>query len=354
MKYRVAVRNLLNPLVRTLGAVGLALAGAGVLGLVGGYLLGVTVAVTFGFVFLLYEADWIRSAKSSPISNHSLLSYSLPLVFAGVIYTLVGQIDYFVIGYFLDTSDVGQYRVAYLLAGNLLIVLRAITPIFKPMIAEDHSDNSLLENRYRLATRWTTMLTLPLVVTLVAAPDVYLSLLFTPEYSVAGMAVVALSIGYLLNASIGPEGMMLEGLGHTRLTLFNTFILVGINALLNILLVPRFGILGAGVATSVALTFAGAIGVFEIYILRSIFPFKRHLFSTWVAILPSIVVAYVLTSLKLGELLTALLLPSAILLSYVLALRETSAFTDQDVEVALQIDEYMGYSIFELIVSSER
>jgi len=349
MKYRVVVRNLLNPLVRTLGAVALVATGAGVLGLVGGYLLGVTVAVACGFVFLLYKADWIKSATSEPISNRALLSYSLPLVLAGVIYSLVGQLDYFVIGYFLESSDVGQYRVAYLLAGNLLIVLQAITPVFKPMIAENQSNNSLLESRYQLATRWTTMLTLPLVVTLIAAPDVYLTLLFTEEYSAASAAVVALSIGYLFNASFGPEGMVLEGLGHTRLTLFNTLVLVGTNAVLNILLVPRIGILGAGIATGIALAVAGAVGVLEIYLLRSVSPFERHLLSAWVAIFPSVAIAYLLASLNLGALLLAPLIPLSVSLTYVLSLRKTSAFTDRDAEVASQVDEYIGYPIFKTI-----
>jgi len=353
MKYRVVVRNLLNPLVRTLGAVALVATGAGVLGLVGGYLLGVTVAVACGFVFLLHEADWIKSAASEPISNRALLSYSLPLVLAGVIYSLVGQLDYFVIGYFLESSDVGQYRVAYLLAGNLLIVLQAITPVFKPMIAENQSNNSLVESRYQLTTRWTTMLTLPLVVTLIAAPDVYLTLLFTEEYSAASAAVVALSIGYLLNASFGPEGMVLEGLGHTRLTLFNTLMLVSTNAVLNVLLVPRLGILGAGVATGTALGIAGAMGVVEIYILRSISPFQLRLLSTWIALFPPIVVAYVVSSSNLGNLTVAVLLPFSILLTYIPALRMTRAFTTRDAEVASQIDGYLGYPLFQTIVQSK-
>lgn len=349
MKYRVVVRNLLNPLVRTLGAVALVATGAGVLGLVGGYLLGATVAVACGFVFLFYEADWIKSAASEPISNRTLLSYSLPLVLAGVIYSLVGQLDYFVIGYFLESSDVGQYRVAYLLAGNLLIVLQSITPVFKPMIAENQSNNSLIESRYQLATRWATMLTLPLVVTLIAAPDVYLTILFTGEYSAASAAVVALSIGYLLNASFGPEGMVLEGLGHTRLTLFNTIVLVGTNAVLNILLIPRIGILGAGIATGTALAVAGGVGVLEIYLLCSISPFERHLLLTWVAILPSVAIAYLLASLNLGALLLGFLTPLSVSLTYVLSLRKTNAFTDQDAKVALRIDEYIGYPILKMI-----
>lgn len=351
MKYRVVVRDVLNPLVRTLGAVALVATGVGVLGLVGGYLLGVAVAVACGVSFLLYEADWIKSANSKSVSNRALLSYSLPLVFAGVIYSLVGQLDYFVIGYFMESSDVGQYRVAYLLAGNLLIVLQAITPVFKPMIAENQSDSSLLESRFQLATRWTTMLTLPLVVTLVAAPDVYLSILFTEEYSVASAAVVALSIGYLFNASFGPEGMVLEGLGHTRLTLFNTLVLVGTNAVLNLLLVPRFGILGAGIATGTALTIAGAVGVFEIYLLRSITPFKLHLLSIWLAVFPSIVVAYILSLLRTNSWILAFFIPLFVLLTYVLSLRKFGAFTDQDVEIASQMDEYLGYPIFKLIIN---
>ncbi|EMA71061.1 flippase [Halorubrum distributum] len=350
MKYRVVAQDLLNPLVRTLGAVALVTTGAGVLGLVGGYLLGVAVAVACGVVFLLYEADWIKTASSEPVSNRALLTYSLPLVLAGVIYSLVGQLDYFVIGYFMESSDVGQYRVAYLLAGNLLIVLQAITPVFKPMIAENQSDNSLLESRYQLATRWTTMLTLPLVVTLVAAPDIYLSLLFTKEYSVASAAVVALSIGYLFNASFGPEGMVLEGLGHTRLTLFNTLILVGANAVLNLILVPDFGIFGAGIATGTALTIAGAVGVLEIYLLRSISPFKLHSLSIWVAVLPSIGVAYILSLLTIKEWMLAFLIPSFVLLTYVLSLRKSGAFTYQDVKIASQVDEYLGYPVFQAII----
>lgn len=354
MKYRVLMRDILNPFVRTLGAIVLVSGGAGLSGLIGGYLLGLGIAVVCGLGFLIYEADWIRNTKPSSISNKSLLSYSIPLVLAGVIYSLVGQIDYFVIGYFLNSADVGHYRVAYLLAGNLLIVLTAFTPIFKPMIAENKLNTIFIKNKYKLATRWVTILTLPLAITLVLAPNIYLSLLFTDEYVTASAALVALVIGYLLNASFGPEGMILEGLGHTRLTLFNTLVLICVNGGLNILLVPRVGIFGAGLATASALTVAGLIGVMEVYLLRSITPASKRLFRVWLAAIPTSLVGWVFVSFSEEDLLTALLLPLIIVSVYILTLRMTPVFSDGDRQLASRIDARIGYPFVQKVFFSKK
>ncbi|WP_348611565.1 flippase [Halobaculum rarum] len=350
MKYRVVIRDFLNPLVRTLGAIVLVSTGAGLFGLVGGYLLGLVAAVACGIAFLIYEADWIRHAKSNPISNRALLSYSLPLVLAGVIYSLVGQIDYFLIGYFLGSAEVGHYRVAYLLAGNLLIVLGSLTPIFKPIVSENKRDTSLLENRYQLATRWITIFSLPVAITLVLAPELYLSLLFTDTYVVASSTLVALVVGYLLNSAFGPEGMMLEGLGHTRLTLFNTLVLVTVNFGLDILLVPRFGIVGAGIATGSALTIAGFFGVIEIYLLRAIIPFSTRLLRVWLAAAPSFVVGWFVASSGGKNILIGVVLPLSIASSYLLALRFTRGFSDEDRELASRIDDRIGYPIVHFLL----
>ncbi|TKX63342.1 oligosaccharide flippase family protein, partial [Halorubrum sp. SP9] len=290
-----------------------------------------------------------RESEVESVSNRALLSYSLPLVLAGVIYSLVGQIDYFIIGYFLGSAEVGQYQVGFLLASNLLIALRAITPIFKPIVAENMSNNTLLQNRFTLTTRWVTILTIPPTLTLVLAPETYLSLLFTEQYTAAATAVVALSIGYLLNAAFGPEGMMLEGLGHTRLTLLNTVVLVGVNGTLDALLVPTLGILGAGIATGTALTVAGMAGVIEIYYLRGIHSFSRGLVRVWTAALLPLLVGIVIVT-NTGGLVLVISLPILVVFSFVVGLRLIGGFTSEDVQVATQFDERLGYPVFEKLL----
>jgi O-antigen/teichoic acid export membrane protein len=351
MKYRVLMKNVLNPLVRTLVAVALVYAGIDALGLVGGQIAGVAFASVVGAYLFFREVDWIRDPQRSTIPNRTLLSYSLPLVLAGVIYSLVGQIDYFIIGYYLSAADVGQYQVAYLLAANLLIVLSAVTPVFKPLIAENTGDDRYVGEMYSLATRWVTMLTLPIAITIALAPDAYLTLLFTDSYSAAAMALVALCVGYLLNASFGPEGMVLEGLGYTRLTLLNSTVLVGTNAVLDILLVPRLGIVGAGIATGTALTVAGVVGVAEIRFLRGCQPFTAQLIRVWTAAVPAFVLGWVASRVLTGLLPLTAGIPLVVGATYVAGLRATGGFTEDDVKLAERFDRILGYSVATPIVA---
>jgi O-antigen/teichoic acid export membrane protein len=350
IKYRVLTQKLINPIVKTLAAAGLVLGGAGVAGLVGGQLVGVAVAIVCGVAFFLYEVDWYRGATPTSVSSRSLVSYSLPLVLAGVIYSMVGQIDFFVIGYFRSSEEVGQYRVAYLLGSSLLLVLRGFTPVFKPMIAETASDPATIRNRYQLATRWITILTLPVALTLVLAPDVYFSVLFTDEYVVASAALVALVVGYIINAGSGPEGMVLEGLGFTRLTLLNSVVLVGVNTTLDIVLVPRLGMLGAGIATGTALATASLLGIAEIYLLRGVHPVSLDLLKAYAGAAVPVAFGAGVVLLVDSELVVFALLPVCLPLLYLIGLRTVGGFTEDDARVATQFDERLGYDVATRIV----
>lgn len=189
------------------------------------------------------------------------------------------------------------------------------------------------------------MLTLPLAVTLVSAPDTYLSLVHGGIFCCSARRCRTFT-GYLFNTSFGPQGMVLEVLGHTRLTLVNIFILVSLNGVLNVLLIPRLGILGAGIATGTALTLTGLVGVVEIYVLCSIHPFTAPLGSIWAAILPSIILGVLISQLGYGQLVTGIVLPIVIGGSYLIRLRVTNAFTATDAEVASQIDASIGHPYF--------
>lgn len=351
LKYRTYVRDLVQPVVKLVGLVGFVFLGLQMLALVFSQLLGLLVAVLVGAFFLVRRAEWLELNPGRAASPRRIVSYSLPLMFAGVVYSIVGRIDYFVIGYYLESADVAFYQVAYTLAVNALIVLNSLTPIFKPTVAEVQEDTALLETRYTLVTRWITLFTLPIVATFVVAPETYLTVFFTAEYAVASAAFVALAIGYLFNSSFGPEGMMLEGLGYTRLTFLNTLILVGVNVLLDVLLVPRFGIVGAGIATGTALTLAGIAGIGEVYYLRGIHPYSVDWLKLWVGIVPAAVAGVLVTMLEVPLILVAVAIPPVICVGYLSGLVLLGAFTERDRQVAGRVDATLGYPLIEPIVA---
>lgn len=355
LQYKLYVDDLVRPAVKLAGTVALLLTGAGLSGLIAGHLLAIAAAIAVGWVLLSRRLSWLHIGRGAggTVSRSELLRYSLPLAFAGMIYMTVWQIDYFVIGFFLPSSAVAQYRVAFQLTANLVIAMAALAPIYKPLIAERVNKPGQLAALYRTAARWAIMLTLPLAITLGLAPGAYLALLFTPEYATAGTAVLILSVGYLANAAGGPEGMMLEGLGHTRLSLVNAIFLVLINGLLDVLLVPMLGITGAAVGSAVALSARVALGVAEIRYLHGFLPYDSNVIRVGIAGGIAALAGYQLTVAVKPGWVIAVSLPFVVTVTYLIALVAGRAFSSEDYPVARAVDERVGRAVLTRLIPEE-
>jgi len=337
LQYRVYVRNIVRPISRFVVTVTLLIAGYGLIGLVVGYIAGLLFAAIVGAAILLTRVPQLAGRPSGFANPKPLVAYSAPLAIAGLIYVILGQIDYFVLGFFRSAEDVGIYRVAYMLAANLLIFFTAVAPVFKPLVAEVRHDEDAVEDRYRTATRWVAGLTLPVTIVLALGGGVYLALIFTQQYAVAAYAVAILAVGYLVNVTCGgPDGPLLQGLGHSRVVFVNTVILLGTNIVLSILLVPPFGITGAATATATALVLTGIANVTEAYVLRSIHPFTWDLAKLFLSAVPAVVAGAVIV-LLFPDVVVALALPVVVFVVYVAAIVVSDAVTDKDVAFAAEM-----------------
>ncbi len=334
LKYRVYVRDLTRPTVRLVATLGLLLAGFGLLGVVGGYVVGLIVAISLGVVLLLRQ-DALKGGTVSFTPTSDVLRYGVPLALAGVIYVVMGQVDYFVVGYFLASDDVGIYRIGYMLAANLLVFFSSLAPVFKPLIAEARHDQAAVSERYRTATRWALGLSLPFAAILVLGAETYLALVFTPQYTVASGVVVALVAGYLVSVTAGgPDGALLQGLGHSRLVFVNTGLLLVANVVFSVTLVPRYGILGAGVGTALALTLSGLAALAEVYYFRGIHPFTADLGRVVLAWLPAVAAGWAVVAVVETAVVIAVILPVVVLAAYAFAGRALNVLTPRDLEVA--------------------
>lgn len=351
MQFRVYTQNLVRPISKLALVTAFLLTGMGVLGLVAGYIGSLILTVGIGAFLLATRVDWIRDAKMSRVPYRSMVSYSLPLMLVGAIHGTVGQIDFFILSFAGSSADVGVYKVGTLLAGNLTVVLLSVQPIFKPLIAEQKGQKDALQDNYQLITRWIVLLILPLAITLALASRSYLTVLFTEQYSAADIAVIVLAIGYVLNAMFGPEGRMLEGLGHTRFILVNSVILVSVNAAVDLLLIPRWGIVGAAAGTASALVVAGVAGVIEIRYLEGIHPYSRNLLRVLAAGGVTLLGGFLMTYVLNGHVFTAVTLPIVVSALYLGSLVALGGFTEEDGRVANAIDTRLGYDVVSRVVA---
>jgi stage V sporulation protein B len=337
LQYRVIMRDLVRPIVRFTATAGLLLAGFGLLGLVAGYIVGLFVAITVGAAVFTYKAWDLLSRELELVAPGPLVKYSVPLAMTSVVFVLMGHVDYFVLGFFLDSDDVGIYRVGYMLGSGLMIIFNSLSPVFKPLIAESRDDIDLVEQRFRIMARWIAGITLPVAIFLSLGASSFLAVLYTPQYAEATAVVALLAVAFLFNVTFGgPDGSLLQGLGYSRFVFANTLVLFGINLLVSFTLVPFLGMEGAAIGSATALFLVGGLTLAEIYYLDGIHPFTRDFAKIVGAGLPATVagapVVYVLES----DLLIVAVLPIVVVGTYAGTLVLTDAFTDDDARMAAE------------------
>ena len=208
--------------------------------------------------------------------DSSLLKFSYPLMFVTILQTFMHWMDILMLGYFTDATTVGLYHPAARTAGLLQALLLSFLSIYAPMMAQFHSegDRKKMDNTYKLVSRWLLMCAIPISAIFIIFPGKVL-LLFGPEYLPSAKILVILTWATFIQAIFGAAGPTLSMSGHTKLVLWNTIGAFLLNFGLNIFLIPRYGIIGAAIATLISLTAVGFARTIEVGVILRMNFFDR-------------------------------------------------------------------------------
>jgi O-antigen/teichoic acid export membrane protein len=198
----------------------------------------------------------------------SLLKYSYPLMFVTILQTFMHWMDILMLGYFTDATTVGLYHPAARTAGLLQALLLSFISIYAPMMAQFHGagDRAKMDHTYKLVSRWLLICAIPISAVFIIFPGKVL-LLFGPEYLPSAKILVILTGATFIQAVLGAAGPALSMSGHTKLVLWNTIGAFVLNFGLNIFLIPKYGIVGAAIATLISLTILGFARIIEVQII---------------------------------------------------------------------------------------
>ena len=104
--------------------------------------------------------------------------------------------------------------------------------------------------------------------------------IFGQEFIAGWLPLVILAGGQLVNAGTGGIAYILIMSGHQYHKLFGDLLLVILNILLNIYLIPRWGLVGAAVATSISMASVNILRAFQVYVML-----KTHAYN-WLYLKP--------------------------------------------------------------------
>jgi len=274
-----------------------------------------------------------------------LLFFSLPLLGTAMLTMIILWMDTLMLGYFKTPETVGLYNAAYPLARFISQPLAMLLLIYTPVATGLYSQNLMAELRqsYIILTKWIVSLTLPIFLVLCLFPEAVLNLLFGSAYIAAAPALRILSIGFIINNLLGPNGSALVAMGEARFVMWSAMTAATINIALNIALIPPLSIVGAAIASVLSLAVVNIILTAKIYSLCQAQPLSKNLLKPLIA---SMILA-LFFQVMIGHFLTLTLwmLPLLFISYYVIygiATVFTRSFDQEDIALLLEIEKRSG------------
>jgi O-antigen/teichoic acid export membrane protein len=216
-------------------------------------------------IYLLFNLPIKKVYQNYPYKN--LLKLSLPILFSSAFLFISNWTDIFMLGSMVSKSEVGVYSAAYKLATISLLIILTVNIVIAPKIAELYNQNKSkqLSFEVRRANQLMTLLTLPIVIGLIVFRKFLLGL-FGLEFLSGELALILLSIGFLFNAFSGTVSHILNMTDYQRIFRNLTLAMAILNIGLNYILIPKFGINGAALASLFSQLFLNVFAVFYVKI----------------------------------------------------------------------------------------
>ena len=306
------------------------------------------------FIFLTLAIDIKRlkivriKPAFDPEIAKELTIFSLPLMLSGILWTFMTKMDTLMVGHYLPSSEVGLYNAAVPLASLLPFMLTAINTLYVPMATPLFAEGNMqdLTRLYQVVTKWILLGTLPFFAVLFVFPETSLGLVFGSKYLAASLTLQVLAIGFMFHTILGPNGLTLTVVGKTGfLTISNTLAVI-VDFLLNMLLIPQWGIEGAAVATAVSYLVVNLANSWKIYIETGIQPFSGAytkgliLGAGWIASLKVLVI-----DLKMDNIWNMMILLGISAVVYPLLLLIFRVIEKEDIELMTSVEKKLGLDL---------
>lgn len=179
------------------------------------------------------------------------LRFGVPLVPTSFLFWVIHFSDRLLIGRFMGSAAVGVYVAAYNIASVVQKISAPIYFVLLPVAARlwDKGEQRECAGHFTYAVKFFLLLAIPATLGLTVLSRALLRALTTEEF-VTGSAIVPLvAAGYVLLQSLGAGEYALMLAQRTRTILLLLIPSAVLNVLLNLALLPAWGLVGSAVAT---------------------------------------------------------------------------------------------------------
>lgn len=230
------------------------------------YLIAVFFALLVGVILLSRSVPGaIKKTRSEYMTKAWAIS-AIPMMIIGGLQVINLRIDIILLGIFKTPDEVGVYAVCARGAQLILFILTAANAILAPTIVSIYTKGDIkrLQRIITKSSRLIFLFSLPVALFLIFFGSWYLKI-FGSGFAVGVFPLAILSVAQLFSVTAGSPGLILLMTGHERDVLWTGTATIAVNLLLNVFLIPPFGMNGAAVATSLGICVWPALSGIQLY-----------------------------------------------------------------------------------------
>lgn len=200
--------------------------------------------------------------------------YSGPRALSGLAQMVVQRLDIVLLGALRGLSEAALYTAAtrFLALGQLSG--QALSTAVQHRLAEQlaREDRAAAGRLYQAATGWLVVLAWPAYLLFASFAGPMLAL-FGSGYDAGRKVTVFLALMMLVATGCGMVDTVLNMAGKTAWTFYNALAGTVVNVVANVLLIPRYGIMGAAVAWSASILITNLVPLAQLYRSFRLHPF---------------------------------------------------------------------------------
>ena len=297
----LALVNTILAVVKASSSIALVLAGYGVYGAVWGFSIGYSLAALYAFMKLLRSVNLALNPAKRGLAE--VLSYSIPLYIPGLIGIPLSQFYNILRAMYVSNVEIGNYQVASNLLVPISIVASSMSTALFTTLPQLISEEYKFREAVDRAARYIALVVAPIAIALALFSKHAVYVVYGLQYELAPLYLSIMALSSLL-APFGVVVMYLNIVGATRTTMVLNIVNMLIGLPITWILLVRYGMLGAVVASVVNSIIGTAI---SLTVVRRMYGVNIKVMSVIKYLVPSLIagsLTYSITCMVKGLWLT--------------------------------------------------
>lgn len=226
----------------------------GVTGAVIGFVFPTVVIGVFSLVFI--RKSFFLPSKSVLVNVlREITWFGFYVVLGNSISMINTQIDSLLIGRFMSETDVGYYTTAVIIMQGMTLLPGAVQAVTTPAIATCYGKKEYSNIKKLVKNTMLKIFAVELIflIILTVFGKYVIVMLFSEEFTSAYIPMLILSIGYVIYSPWVSISTIFASIGKVNLSFKLNGLCAILNTASNLLLIPKFGLIGAASATTLSL-----------------------------------------------------------------------------------------------------